>query len=157
MEASLTVDGIRQAIDFVDGHKGNLSDKVEEFTRRMAEEGLEFARARVLDYNAIDTAELFGSLDIRPGSVAHAGASWIVYTDNDHAQYVEFGTGPKGGAAPHPGGKGKYRSTGWAYFDERLGKLRWTRGMPARPFMWDTWTHLKQKSTVERIAREVFG
>ena len=44
---------------------------------------------------------------------------------------------------------------GWWYYDEKQGRKRWTKGMPSRPFMYETARDLERK--VVEIAREVFS
>ena len=44
---------------------------------------------------------------------------------------------------------------GWFYF--KNGKWHWTKGMPSRPFMYNTASALRNTETITRIARRVFG
>ena len=77
-----------------------------------------------------------------------------VFTELDYAGYVEMGTGPVGAASPHPSATENEYSTseyiftrtlkngktvrfvtdGWVYPID--GGYRFTRGQPARPFMY---------------------
>ena len=168
LEVPLSHSGIEFSLGKLDAYKEELLEKIDIFTERMAKLGVEFAKERLLDYDAIDTWALFGSLDVRKGDAVHFGSKWIIFTDNFYAQYVEFGTGPVGAKHPHPSGKGKYRSTPWAFqpvpknwkgaiIRHKGEEYAFTAGMPARPFMWDTWEHLKQEKTVKQVAKEVFG
>ncbi len=77
--------------------------------------------------------------------------------------FVEFGTGIVGSKAPHPtSGEHGYSydtnghgNDGWYYFDEKGNRIRWTRGMPSRPFMFETAVELSE--SIEDTAREVFS
>lgn len=164
LEVPLSHNGLELSLAELQTYKEELLEQIDIFTERMAKLGVDFARERLLDYDAIDTWELFGSLDVRKGDAAYADSKWIIFTDNFYAQYVEFGTGPatvlgttrkRDGKwfdpMTHPSGQGKYRTTGWTY------NGIYTIGMPARPFMWDTWQHLKQEKIIKRVAKEVFG
>ena len=44
---------------------------------------------------------------------------------------------------------------GWFYF--KNGEWHWTKGMPSRPFMYNTASELRNIETITRIARRVFG
>ena len=89
-----------------------------------------------------------------------------VYSNAPHAGYVEFGTGPVG-AANHAGispnvavswstGPWKFSKNskkagniipggGWIYRDEATGKFYYTRGQPARPFLYPTAVEMKDQ------------
>ncbi len=87
-----------------------------------------------------------------------------------HAMYVEFGTGIKGAGSPHP--NQDFNNTGWAYdinshgeagwwyptteaddnpvkrYDEKKETwFAWTRGMEARPFMYNTYRYMRLIAT----------
>jgi HK97 gp10 family phage protein len=62
-----------------------------------------------------------------------------VYTNVEYAPYVEFGTGIKGnGTYPYKieGLSLEYTDKGWAYFSEDDGKLIFTTGQEAQPYMY---------------------
>lgn len=89
----------------------------------------------------------------------------IVINANEYAQYVEYGTGIVGSENPHP------KPDGWSYDVNNHGEAGWwyptdgsdgnpskyetksgdmlahTRGMPSRPFMYDTWRWAKLVAT----------
>ena len=91
-----------------------------------------------------------------------------------YAVYVEFGTGIKGEGSPHP----DTAILGWKYDINQHGELgwwyptdnadpnpykytakngttyAWTRGMPSRPFMYETAQMLR--ASVVPVARSVF-
>ena len=60
-----------------------------------------------------------------------------VYTNSDHAIYVEFGTGTKGGGHPKSAELGyTYRTTPWVYTPDGGQHFYRTKGMVARPYMY---------------------
>jgi HK97 gp10 family phage protein len=66
------------------------------------------------------------------------GMVGVVYTNNPHAMYVEFGTGPVGaanhaGTSPNVGVSYTLRKS-WVY--NKDGKFYRTSGQPARPYMY---------------------
>lgn len=154
---SLDVGDIRKAIAEIEDYKGDLIEKCDEFCRRMAEYGVEFAKQRIIDYDAVGTGALLNSVRMKRGQAIKNGSSWIIFTDNFYAQYVEFGTGKVGASSPHPLGNGKYRTTGWTYYNTTINRFVYTEGMKARPFMWDTAQHLSQDDVIRKVAMEVFG
>jgi HK97 gp10 family phage protein len=52
----------------------------------------------------------------------------IVFSPEEYAPYVEYGTGLFAEA-------GNGRKTGWAYEDEKTGKTIWTRGQKPQPYL----------------------
>ena len=88
------------------------------------------------------------------------GNKGIIFTDCAHACYVEFGTGVVGSANPHPTLPWEYDvnghgENGWYYYDTDSGKVRFTKGLPSRPFMYETSRELEKKAI--EIAKEVFA
>ena len=67
----------------------------------------------------------------------------ILRTECPYAAFVEFGTGIEGKNSPHPvaeefGWKHDYKEhgdEGWYYYNPNDAKVHWTRGQPAKPFM----------------------
>lgn len=98
----------------------------------------------------------------------------IINVGADYGMYVEFGTGIVGESFPHPN-PGAF-GVDWEYDENQHGEKGWwyptteadpnpvkkfsksqqqwfgfTRGLPARPFMYNTWLYAR------RIANQVFG
>lgn len=81
-----------------------------------------------------------------------------VYSGAPHGIYVEMGTGPKGeanhaGVNPEWAAGVTYRPNGWVY-PTKDGEFRFTRGMPARPFLYPAFK-ANQKSVQDKIAEAV--
>lgn len=159
----LSAKGFRKIAKQIREYKEDLYDKCEEFAYRMAGEGVDIARLTILSLDAVMTGELLSSMNLEAGDIVSNGASYYIYTDCEWASFVEFGTGIVAKSNPHPDtslANWKYDTNGhgekgWFYFDN--GEWHWTKGMPSRPFMYETAQKLKAMSTILDIAREVFG
>lgn len=160
---------IKNAIEEVQRYRNEILAKTNEFTRRLAEEGVIVAKMQIMSFPAVDTGELLQSISMRPGEIISNGNTFYVYTDCPYAGFVEFGTGIVGESNPHPmpqavvGENGVTYSSydqnghgdeGWFYYG-RDGQWHHTKGMPSRPFMYNTARDLYFK--VGKIAMEVFG
>lgn len=167
IEISLTQSSIRDAIRELENYKREINFKLEEFIRRLAEEGVVVAKQQIMAFPAVDSGELLNSIEFEKGDVISDGVTYYVYTGCDYAGFVEFGTGIVGGTNPHPNPQAvsgtlssgarktysSYSSQGWIY--PKDGKFYYTEGQPAKPFMYNTAMDLYTK--VHKIAKEVFG
>lgn len=157
----LSAKGFSKLAKQVRDYRLDLNDKCEEFARRLAEEGVDIARMKISSFDAILTGELLSSMNLEPGDVVSNGASYYIFTGCEWAKFVEFGAGIVGKASPHPdtslaGWKydvNEHGESGWHYFKD--GEWHWTKGMPSRPFMYETGQELRNR--VAEIAQEVFG
>lgn len=162
-KTNLSARGFRNLAKQVREYRKSLTDKCEEFAYRLAEEGVAIAQMKILDFDAVLTGELLNSMNLRAGDIYSNGASYYIYTDCAWAKFVEFGTGVVGSESPHPdtsisGWKydvNEHGENGWFYFSD--GEWNWTKGMPSRPFMFETGQELRDMSRIAHIAREVFG
>lgn len=165
----LSVKGIKnlrkQLQDYVDK---DLQQKIQLLTQRLAEKGALFAQVRIKTLDAVFTGELLNSMKTVDGGSAKGTSVFFVVADNRHAAFVEFGTGQIGQEAPYPYplppgtdweymvGKSIFEISpgqyGWFY--QRDGNWYFTQGMPARPFMYET--YLELANLVLTTAREVF-
>lgn len=175
----LSAKGIRSLRNELQKYKTDILPlKLEMLSKRLAESGVNFAKSRIVTLDAIFTGELLNSIHAeRTGN-----AAFVIVADSKHAVFVEFGTGQEGLKSPYPvsfpngidWGYNKGNSIRqateniyvhgdlfvkvgeyfWSYIGED-GKLHITKGMPSRPFMYETWLELY--STVEKIAKEVFN
>lgn len=168
-KADLSVSGIEKLKKEIINYRDNtLQQKVNLLAERLADKGVDIARANVSKLDAIFTGELLSSIQKRQVSSGKGTAVFFVVTDSDHAAFVEFGTGQMGQEMPYPyplpegvtwdynTGKtifevspGQY---GWFY--QRDGQWYFTQGMPSRPFMYETTMELYE--TVVKTARDVF-
>lgn len=105
----------------------------------------------------MDTGELREKIKTRM-SAGNGELIGEVYSGAPHGIYVEMGTGPKGeanhaGVNPEWAAGVTYRPNGWVY-PTKDGEFRFTRGMPARPFMYPAFKANEQKAR-EEVARAV--
>lgn len=165
----LNTQSITDAISELKNYREEILRKCNVLTERLAQEGVAVAKMQIMSYPAIDTGELLQSISMRPGEIISNGSMFYVYTDCPYAGFVEFGTGIVGASNPHPmpqavvGENGVTYSSydqnghgekGWFYYG-RDGIWHHTKGMPSRPFMYNTTKDLYFK--VGKIAQEVFG
>lgn len=76
---------------------------------------------------------------------------------NNIAEYIEFGTGIRGSENPHPepklgwvyDSKG-HKEEGWKYISDKDGKLHWTAGSGAKPFLYTTALWVKKRGVMAR-------
>lgn len=181
-KTDLSVNGIEQLKKELLNYKNvELRQKVNTLVRLLAEKGVLIAQANIISYDAIFTGELLSSISAKNGGGTNGTAIFYIVADSRHAVFVEFGTGQIGSEAPYPyplppgvdweykSGKtirqaendiyikGKlYVKAGdyfWSYVGDD-GKLHITKGMPSRPFMYETAMELQE--LILKTAREVF-
>ena len=157
---NLSAKGLDKAIKEVQAYKKDIIEKTKRLAQRLAEEGVIVAKLKISEHSAVYTGELLNSMNLRAGDTFQYGASWSVYTGCPWAKFVEFGTGVVGAENPHPDvsiagwryDTNEHGESGWFYFKE--GSWHWTKGLPSRPFMYETSIELTKKVT--EIAKEVF-
>lgn len=155
---------IDAAIREIQAYKEDLERRVRLLLKRLTDEGVKIAKAKVVEHGIIHDNELTNSIN---GFVS--GNVGFIRVDDEHAVFFEFGTGPVGASNPHPLG-GSYKSEGWFTaadgkpMDSLYGWKRYgtegdtyffTEGQKAKPFMYETAQKLKDE--FPRIVKEVFG
>ena len=161
---------IQNAIKALQSYQDSLTYKCQLLAEKLAEKGVEIARVKISDLDAVFTSELLQSVHSEYKGSVKGGGVWAVVADSKHAAFVEFGTGIIGKANPYKGtlpegvdwqyasGKtirqladGRY---GW-FYKGNDGNWYFTEGMPSRPFMYNTANELR--SIIVSTAKEVFG
>ncbi len=156
------------AIKRIEEYQKEVETKTIQLAQRLAEQGANIARIKVMEFGGFDTGDLYSSIGGYFSSALNMG---VIQVTSNHAAFFEFGTGPRGSASPHPKGGVSHRSDGW--WTKADGKdmesmygwqpitlsngdvIYYTEGQPAKPFMYETARELEAQ--VERIAREVFA
>lgn len=169
-KSDLSISGIenlkKQIIDY---QENILPNKARELCRKLAEQGVEIAKANIARLDAVFTSELLNSVHIQDGGGTKTSAIFYLVVDSEHALFVEFGTGQLGEEAPYPyplpNGVAWNYNTGKTIFEISAGQYGWfypkdgqwyfTQGMPSRPFMYET--SLELQELVVKTAIEVFG
>ena len=158
IEMTLDDDSIQKAIDTVLKLKEDLADALAELARYVTEEkGPSIAKMYLAQFPAIDTGALHDSINGEYAKGKHEG---VITTGVMYAAYVEFGTGIVGDSNPHPEASENWSydihdhgDAGWWYpssngwykpkDNEDAPLMAWTKGMPARPYMYNTYLELE--------------
>lgn len=166
----------------IDYRDNELPRKLEKLCRRLSYKGVEIAKANIVSMDAQFTGELLSSIRSQYEGKIGDTVVFCIIADNEHAAFVEFGTGQIGLESPYVGklpsnwdyNSGEYIQQAtediyvsgysepyiqvgdyfWVYKDKE-GKLRLSKGMPSRPFMYNTARDLY--SIAITTAKEVFG
>ena len=159
---------IANAVKEIRAYQKDIEHKVQLLVQRLTDLGAEVMRIKIVDMGAYYSGELLSGVDGYFSPMLNAG---FVRVTNDHAAFVEFGTGVVGQASPHV--NGEYLSkAAWQYatgpkiFTTKDGRVGWiyptddggfkfTEGMQSRPFMYETALELQR--AFPKIAKEVFG
>lgn len=152
---SLDEDSIAQAVQEIEDFKEELIWKCNKLIETLAAEGEYIARWKVASYNAVDTGELLDSIT---GFFDKGSRVGFIRAGATYAIYVEFGTGIVGASNPHPLGFAydinNHGEKGWRYYNSDRGYGGWSKGYPARPFMYHTFLELEQKA--HEVAANIF-
>ena len=157
LKSSLGVRSIQGLINSLESYKQSLRQKTDAMLQNLAAKGEEIAKSEC----PVRTGHLFNSIT----GLCDGNGKAIIRVNCPYAVYVEMGTGIKGANSPHPNtavlgftfayDRNGHGEKGWWYpTDEKdpnptkitakNGKIyAWTRGMPSRPFMYNTAQQLK--------------
>lgn len=155
----LSIDSANAAIAQLSAYAGSLEAKCDEFSRRLAESGVDVAKVVVRK----DTGDLESGIGVEKA----ASGIYQVVSVGDYAMFVEFGTGVVGqgtypGDLPDGYGYDERRTpaahdsidpTRW-YYRDRDGVVRSTRGQTANAYMAESAEAMRH--AVIDIAKEVF-
>ena len=161
----LSTASINQAIREVKKFQRDLNNAMVALCETLLDQGVKVAQMKITQMNppAVYTGDLYNSVT-RGAFNKQTGVGFITvgeglqsgYGGMSYAVFVEFGTGPVGSRNRHPlAGEvgyaynvnkeehiGMYGDDLWCYRNPNDGKLHWTRGMRARPFMYETMMEL---------------
>lgn len=115
-----------------------------ENVRRATEYGTGYAKDQLRGYLGRESDVIEG---IRGEFNSVTGEGKILAT-HEASPYVEYGTGTIGQWNPHPAGPAPegYRVGGWTFEHAPYGMGRfWTHGQVSKPFMYDTYMHLRDR------------
>lgn len=166
--ARLDPQSIANAINEVQQYHKDIENKVRLLVQRLTDLGADIARIKIVSMGAYYSGELLSGVDGYYSPILNTG---FVRVTSDHVAFVEFGTGVVGQTNPHK--NGEYLSkAAWQYatgakiFTTKDGRVGWiyptddggfrfTEGMKARPFMYET--ALEISRNFGNIAKAVFG
>ena len=160
VDLELSTQGIQAAQKAISDYKKSLEAKADELCRRLAEIGVEAA----VNIVRVDTGELESSIEYEK----HGQREYLVITRNDHAAFVEFGTGVVGEGTygfdlpsdweydtrATPSAHDRDDPTLWYYTDPESGGAVPTRGQTANAYM--AYAGQEIRSQIVAIAKEVF-
>lgn len=156
---SASSEGFRAAARWLENYKKQLEKNIESLIKRMCKEGEVTAKILLTHYDTGETSNsIMGYRDGKNHGVIIAGGNAI---------WLEFGTGVYApGQVDYPKevdgivGHGEYGDghgadpSGWYYYDEVLGEVRHTYGIPANMFMYETSKMLQRQYA--KMAKEIF-
>lgn len=167
IKVNLNQKSVANAIKEIGEYQKEIENKARKLAELLVETGANIAKIKIIEFGAVDTGNLLSGVSGYFNSATNVGA---IQVTSDHVMFVEFGTGIVGQSSPHP--NGEYLSqAAWAYatgshiFTTQSGRVGWyyptddgefrfTEGMKARPFMYETAKELVTR--FEFMAREVF-
>lgn len=164
----LSANGVREAIRELTEYRAALEARAQELVRQLSEQGAAIA--------LVEASSIHMTGQLQSGIHSEcSGNVGFVKCSCGYAAFVEFGTGVKGSRNPHP----DTAILGWSYDVNGHGELgwwypsgdgdtnptrrqmkdgtfiAWTKGMPSRPFMFNTAQQLR--ALIIPTARSVFG
>jgi len=157
----LTPASINRAIREINRFSRQLERWADDLVRKLLEDGVTVAKMNVMRMNAVYTGQLEESIQ---GVFFPEEKMGVIFTDAPHALFVEYGTGFVGDGTnvePLPEGYvhdyNNHGPAGWVYYlaTDRVNQFRWTAGMVARPYMYETLRWLQ--ANVGQIAESTFG
>lgn len=155
MKITINLSDYKRNLKEIEKYSTKIEKNKKEILKKISERGEEIAKNNVTALGAFDSGNLAGSI-----THSYTEEKAVISTSCPYASYVEFGTGVVGSTAPHPlsGEMGitydfnNHGEKGWYYY--KNGKIHWTKGMPHRPFMYDTSQQLR--NDIPQIIKECF-
>lgn len=143
----LSTQSAKDAIAEIEAYRDSIKRAVNELGQELVSEGVFTAKTWIIAYDAVESGQLLNSIE---GVFDEGTGKGFIRTNSGHAAFVEYGTGVIGeeSKAISPD-----RPEGWEYDVNEHGHYgwyyangRWTKGMPPRPFMWNTFKDLCDKA-----------
>lgn len=154
IKLSLNGSDIDYALKATQEYKKKVKKYGEKLTKALTEQGVSLAQQNASYMNVYDSGELVNGIDSK-----YSGGKGYIVSNAAHSAFCEFGTGIVGAMSPHPDpipgweyDVNEHGESGWWYYDDK-GKRHWTKGMPSRPYMYDTVRMLKD--IAPKVAKEV--
>ncbi len=119
-----------------------ISENSNEILEKSMGKNIKLVQGEAKTLCPVDNGDLINSINTKVEST-QTGVRGIVYTNSDHAAYVEFGTGKRGSASPSP----PKSDTDISYNED------WT-GMDAQPYLYPALKNNKE-TVINRIAADI--
>lgn len=158
---AFSLEDVKRARKELVDYRDSLKTKLNALMQMLADKGVNLAKQNLSAYpmpysRGVLENSIQGVWNVKEGRGA-------IFSDCGWACYVELGTGVMGERSPHEdsGSVGwgydinHHGDEGWYYFDENSTEMKWTKGMPSRPFMSTTAQQLSD--ILEDMARQVFS
>ena len=148
LKISLDSASLDKTLNDLEEYRKKVESLGERVVKRLTEDGVKQAQDYAMYMNAYDSGELVS------GIVAeYSGDKGYIHSTAPHTAFVEMGTGVVGARNPNTNGTNPvgwegydihgHGDSGWNY-PGKDGKWHWTKGMPSRPFMYDTAQTIRQ-------------
>ncbi len=168
INVTLDPKSIDKAIKELKRYQKDIEKKTKRLVIKLTDYGAKVVRVKIVSMGAVYSGELLSGVDGYYSPLLNAG---FVRVTNDHVAFVEFGTGVVGQKSPHKNGEylskaawqyavgpkiitTKDGRVGWIY-PTKDGGFRFTEGMKARPFMYETALQIQRE--FPQMAKEVFS
>lgn len=123
--------------------------------RETTHSGVDEAKNMAMYMNAYDSGDLVNGI-----VEEYRDEKGYVHSTAPHTAFVEMGTGIRGQQEPNPNNYypgwsydvNEHGEAGWFYIKD--GVKHWTKGMPSRPFLYDTAQMLRR--SIAQIAERVW-
>lgn len=156
----LSESGIDSVLKSIKEYQSKLKSAAPEIVKRLTEQGVSIAKQNASYMDIYDSGELVNGIQAEyAGAFGVNTAVGKVHSTAPHSAFCEFGTGVVGQGSPHPNPRpgwvydeNQHGEEGWWYYNDQ-GEKRWTKGMPSRPYMYDTARMLR--NMVVPTAKEV--
>ena len=157
IKAKLSGESLERAIKQLKDYTQKVKKAPDQIVKAMTKQGVEIAKEEVQLFGAVTSGELLEGI-----VEEYHGKKGYVHSTAPHSALVEMGSGVIGARNPNgngtvPGGWQGYDihnhgDAGW-WYPGRDGRRHWTKGMPSRPYMYNTAQMLRRHYA--DIAREV--
>lgn len=151
----LNEQSINQLLEDLKAYRNKVKKAPEQIVHQLTEQGVSLAQQNAAYMDIYDSGELVNGIV----SEYKSKTSGVVASTALHSAFCEFGTGVVGAGQPHPEpapgwqyDENEHGEKGWWYKNEN-GERRWTKGMPSRPYMYDTARMMRQQ--IIPVAKEV--
>ena len=160
LSATLSSKSLNDLLKQVGKYREKVENAGPKITRVLTEAGVSIAKDNASYMNIYDSGELVNGIVAEyVGAYGVETAKGKVHSTARHSAFCEFGTGVVGKGSQHPDPMpgwvydvNEHGEDGWWYYDDQ-GEKRWTKGMPSRPYMYDTARMLR--NMIEPVAKEV--
>lgn len=140
IKVNLTTASLDATIQQLTDYQKRVDELSKRIVQRLTNDGVEQAKEMAMYMNAYDSGELVNGII----SEVSENKGKIISTA-PHSAFVEMGTGVVGKNNPNPNNSipgwvydvNEHGESGWFYIGKD-GRRHWTKGMPSRPFMYDT-------------------